>query len=547
MRFSMQLDRTAWRRVLILVYVGAVLILLFPLARILKDPAFRGAIPYFGSDELHYVVRLQEGLLGPRTDPSNGIFSGSDVPMGAQPAGIEKILGISLAWTGIPAWILMMLLSACGAALTLPLTALLSRRVGATEGSALLWSLLFFFLLFGPLRRFVHGSLSFPLTEGALLALFTWWQTPSRTHAVIAGLLLGTLPYIYFWSWTFAFAVLFILFLLVIIFMRGTERRDRCINCIILGTCACVIALPSFLRLAYISSNPLAHEVALRSSVVFARDFESIPRSILITLLATFAAWAFLRPRPDTKAFPLVACAIALFVAMHQQFFHGHILSFATHYYPYVCLVSLLVLAKLASEHWPRRIPAIGIALISVMFLIAALFDYRGRASVFLPLNPAIFSTQHLGPVLATLQKPPRNTVLTDRLTALVVAASTDDDVVFTEHLRHVLIPTREYAERWCLSEVLGHGHRDLTWIAYILNELSSAGRREATRFYDQNRRTTAEACTWVESHLPEALARYHVTLLLWNERSRPDWQIPSSLFRLRLRGEGWSLWEVRA
>ena len=515
--------------------VIAALILALPFLSAFADARFQGAPLFLGTDESHYVVRLQQGLIEPFGNTSNGIFS-VPVVQGLQPAGLEMILGVLFGWTGIPAGHLIVLLTILGGAAVLPLLYLLLRQAGVPFHCACLGSAVYVFLFLSPLRRVMHQSISFPLTLAALLFFFRFWEKPTTKRAVFAGIALGILPHVYYWSWTFAwaFAALVVIASIITGFFRSRWKIFA-----LLGGVALLVALPYFASLASHMGDPLVYEAAERSSVIASRGWESLPRSLLSILLAVCSAVVFWQNRKSHALSPVFLMGVIPAVVLHQQLIHGTVISFSTHYYPLICLTSLIIACALFHSHI-RSIPAWIMMGVSLLFLGAAAMDYSGRWSLMLP--DQVFSMQHLKtayPLLGT------GTVLTDQNTALAVASNTRADVVFTEHARHLLISTREYAERYCLS-TLSAEDANAKWIPEILREPSKLGRVREEEMFHERQQIATDACRRVRGNPERFLRKYRVTELLWNSDLHPEWKISTKLFAKRQEGTGWSLWSVR-
>ncbi|MDB4978594.1 MAG: hypothetical protein JWM56_780 [Candidatus Peribacteria bacterium] len=530
------------RWMLVASYILALLVLAFPRVRDQLDVRNKGFALYYGTDESHYAVRLQEGLLHPFADTSNGIFSKPSAPQGLQPAGLERVAGFFFGWTGWTGTQVMILLSVLFAAVMVPLLQRLLVRTGLSDGAAFAGSALYFILFLGPLMRFVHQSWSLPCSVAALLLLWRFWERPTWLRAGIAGVFLGVLPHIYYWSWTFVWPVAALLF-----FASWWDKKDLSKNrrhgFLCMGIVAASLAAPYFLHMIMLAGNPLAREVAERSSVVYARGFESYTRSILVFLLAV-GGYLSLRNTPMADRLrPLLFLSVVPFIVLHQQFIHGQVISFSTHYYPYICLVALLLAgALIAAKKW--TIVTVPTLLLAILLLAAAGVDYTSRSAALHVESPR-FRFQNLVGLSPWLASSPRQTILTDRETALILAANTKHDVVFTEHIRHVLVSTREYAERYCMSEMFApDSHPE--WVPNTLHELSRLGRSRAEELRAERLNITTDACSWVQAHKKEALQRYSVDVLVWNEKEHPDWHIDSALFTLEQQGNGWSLWKVK-
>ena len=172
-----------------------------------------------------------------------------------------------------------------------------------------------------------------------------------------------------------------------------------------------------------------------------------------------------------------------------------------------------------------------------MIFLGAAAWDYR--IAWHLPFASAThLGNQHLAPALHLLSDGDRRNVLTDQYSALLVKAWTDDDVVYTSYVRHLLMSNEEFAERYCLSEVFSSTGADEEF--FVFESLQYRGMYLAP----ERRRMVRQACRNVRRSLAYFLDTYAVELILWNEKSRPDWIIDPTLFEKTDQGEGWSLWK---
>lgn len=524
--------------------IGAMLLALRP-TRSFFDARYQGLPMYRGSDESHYTVRIQEAVVSPDGDTSNGIFSGEDAPYGAQPAKLEAFVGAFLQQTGLSGPIIALIVSVILAPFTIIFLVIILRMLGIQPMIGFSVPIFYFIIFLGPLARIVHQSWSLPMTLLATAAFVWHSQKASYYNAAFTGLLMGSLIYFYFWSWTFLWASAGIFCLLRLFFSQKEERYTIMTQSIVLFLVLGIVALPMIFHLYTISNNPLFHEVQMRSSVVFTREIESYPRSIALFIFCISMLFAVVRDKACRRQLlPISAMALGLFIGMHQQFVHGKILSYSTHYYPYICFVSAILLAFV----WNARQKTISMYIASMLagiFLLLALGDY-GRLAALYKESDTAFSFQHLYPIVTKLSEDhKKDTVLTDRETALIIAMNTPDDVVFTEHLRHVFISTEEYSRRYCLSEIFDE-NMDENWVGNILYEWIAPGRDAVENYRTRNKNITHNECAKVRSNLSETLREFNVTVLLWNERLRPDWKLDPHIFSLRERGNGWSVWNIK-
>lgn len=534
--------------VLFTLYIVGVLLLASSPLRTMIQSGYQGIL-YKGGDESQYIMRINQAMHHPFSDVSNSIVSGPNAPKGLQMTLPESVIGSLFAWTDMTAPSLAILLSILIAPLFIPLLALLALRFGIRRREAVIGSCVLFFLLIGPLRRMVHQSWSLPFVVLTLILLTDWWKNPSRSRSIVLGILLGVLPGIYFWAWTYVWGVFGFIILLTVI----AEARHKTwkalgrflIQAVSVGIIALAAASPFLFMIWMNSHDPASVDAGYRSSLIHAREFESVPRSIVLVLLTVLSSLAMSRQSDRRRLLPLLAMLLSLVAVTHQQFVHGQVLSFWTHYYPYVCVISmLLVLVFLGSR--VRATFEVSAALVACVFLFAAFTDYYGRASIFLPINHWQ-KYQHLAPSLLALNRiTEKQTVLSDWNSSLIVGTYTDHDLIFTPFMRHTLVPFTELAERHCLIQFSTGKKADVEWLPLDVKELSAAGKAQVESVLERDFALTKKACDDVYADPKSALVRYHATLLLWDEKNYPDWEIPEKYFTVSEKGSGWSIWQVR-
>lgn len=504
----------------------------------------RGMLPFRGPDESLYLIRLQEGLLDPAADTTNGIWSGAHDTVGMQMALMERIAGWIFGWTGLDSLWVGLIVTAFLAPTAILLAAALMRRCGASRLQAFAGAVAFFIVM-GLLRRFFNPSWSMPLTMLCLLLLWRWWERLRWRDLLPAGMILGLLPGVYFWSWTYAWAVYGLLGAFVLDAWRRPDARKRLTQYVANGAFTLVVASPLLYRTYAVSLDPLFEESSLRMGLIHARQLESLPRSLLILLVAA-GGFALFRHREDRhRMAPLLAMAIGAFAVMHQQFVHGRIMSFSSHYYWYLCLSAALMLAAILGRKCWRRPEAIIAGCASLVLLGAAWFDYHGRLTLLRAPTGWAMEFHHLTPAILRLRESPRETVLSDNWTATHVAVLTDDDVVSTDYDRILLLSNREYIERYCLSEAFGTGPINTAYIRTFNHEKSRAGREQTDAYAEMLEDMANDICPRVDADIQAYLRTYEVTTVLWNERRQPEWDLNRPYLRLREQGDGWSLWDV--
>jgi hypothetical protein len=519
-------------------YCAGVLVLAAQPLITFMQPGFQGVL-YKGGDESQYIMRIAQAMSHPWTDVSNSIITGPGAPRGLQMTFLEMMSGSLFSVSPFSAPVVAIALSVLFAPLVMPLFVLLACALGIPRRHALIGSVIFFFLLIGPLKRVVHQSWSLPFVLLTLLVMVRWFHEPGTRRSLALGILLGLAPGIYFWSWTYLWAV----WGLTVLF--AFPKRSLPMRPVIMTAITSLLFAAPFLTLMYLNAHhPAVSDASFRSSLVHARELESIPRSLVLSILAACSLFVLWRMRHERDVTLPTAMITALWIVLHQQFVHGLVLSYWTHYYPYVVFTSILLILFILNNR-TRRLADVVVILAASVLLAGAFFDYKGRLAVFTPL-PHWEQYQHLHDPIAILRGMSHRTVLSDLDSSLVIGTYTDHDILFGEFLRHTLITTRELADRYCMTEVVSGKKPDTLWLANNVYEMSAAGRALAHERFLQDIDTTIEACNWVAANVRQALQRYHVGTLLWDERNHPEWKIDVQLFQKTQSGDGWSLWVIK-
>ncbi|MEK7137669.1 MAG: hypothetical protein AAB853_05295 [Patescibacteria group bacterium] len=488
------------------------------------------------TDDGHYHARVKAALLGRYGEVGNGVTGGETVAKSSAPALVELLVGILFGWTGFHAPQVILLLTVLLTPLVVfPLVRLL-RLLPLPDAYALFWGFLYILTFLGPLQKPVNMSLSLPFTILALLLLFKARKERTFPWILGSGIVLGIAPHIYFWSYTYLWAFTFFFFVFQFFQPTSEEKKGSIRTLLLVAAVTIIVASPFFFHLITASrSDPNFSVTAFRSTLIHSRGVESPVRALLLfglLISSTLLAWK--RRQDSSWIFPLAA-VFAAFTAMHQNLIHGFILSFSSHYYPFVALSALLATAfawELGKNSW-LRIP---ITLIGTLFLLAGIWDYRSAWDIARG-EYYVRDIQHLKPALTLLDDGKRETVLTDKVSAHMVTAWTDDDVVYTAYIKHLFIRNEEYAERYCLSEFFEPSGPDFTWLGSEVVERKEPEKiAERAKFFEN-------VCAPILKDPSEALRRYNVSLILWNERLRPNARPTLPGIEIMEQGDGWSLW----
>ncbi len=503
-------------------------------------PASAGLTFIRDKDWGNYYSRFERALDDHPEEAANAITQIGSGIKGLQTAGIEQFAGTLLAWTGLPAPPLAVILTAILTPLLFVLFFYLFKEIGFDERWSLGLDAAIFVAMFGPLTRMPHPGWSFIPAVGALIAFLRFAKHPSFNGALLTGLLLGILPFLYFWHWTFVWAACGSIALLTF----GLERDMRFVlrrpwMTALLALVTLLVATPFIVQTASLMANPLYPEVAVRASFLYQRFPESWPRTILLLIqLAAFASLWRTR-RSDRSYVAALGILLGLVLAMHQNVLHNKVLMFASHFEPQMIIASAVAGAWVLTRNVDvvRRGIVVGIA---ILFLVAGAWDYAFMNGFFVP-QPRDFQDQHLLTPIAVLREAPPSTVLTDRTTGRTLTAWTHQGIVYTQHVRFLFVSDETMAERYCVTEMFApvvDPYRSL-YIEYN-RVLDSPAMRE------HEKALVEEACARVKDDPEAFLAQYGVEYVLWNKNERPDWVVPKAPYlKERASGSGWTLWLV--
>lgn len=487
------------------------------------------------TDDGHYLARVKAALIGRTKEVRNGVTGGSPPADGSAPALVELIVGTAFSWTSLKAphviflltifltpWVFLLLLNLL--------------RSFVPWSTALIGSVFYVTVFLSALQKPVNMSLSLPISIATIFIIWKNWLKPNMWLSLISGILLGVLPSVYFWSWTYIWSLFTWLFVLHCICVPSSPLKSKRTRALLItGALAGIVSLPFLLDLwSSFHAGGIFTETAFRSTIIHSRGIESLPRAILLALLILCSIVFARKTRDQYERWLLpLSSILGIATAMYQNLIHGIIFSFSSHFYPFVCLSALFVGVwawSIPSLRWARIVT--GLASI---FLILGLWDFRSVWSV-LAGNYYVRDIAHLRPAIDILDQKPRDTVLSDKVSSHMVTSWTDDDVVFTAYVKHMLVSDREYVERYCLSELFSPSGPDLTWLASEIVE---------TKQEDLIAAKKIEFLSYCDSVLqsPEKfLEKYDVQWLLWNERLYPEWKIIRFFVRVQ-GGNGWSLW----
>ncbi len=509
------------------------------------DPAFMGQTPIRLLDDGSYFSRIQTSLLGRFGPYENGITSPEFQIRAAGPGLLEKTEGMLLRWTGWTGVDVGVAFMAVAGALMLPLLYAFLRGMHIRPGIALVASALFCVSMAGVLTR-PHLSVLLPIAVLTLLVVQRIAHRPSWILVLPAAALLAVQPAFYFWTWMTTWAACAALFIVRWWTPEGS-MRDRALRMLaVTGGLALLFALPSLISTWVLqTADPTFAEMSLyRSGLYPSHAIASPIRSILQLLLVAGGVMLFVRFTEwrAILAAPL-SLSVGVFLVVHQHVLHGNDFLSSSHYVPMATLAAVALgawtLDQLRAGTRDRRfiVPAI-IALLSAAVLVAAAaWDYK-LGWTFLWRDDISLATRHLAPAMEYLRDGDRRTILTDARTAVEVTSRTDDDVVFTPYVQHLLVSNAEFARRGCMADLFQPRGPDVAALAWHTLQFRGA-------FMLEER--TAEfrkICGRLLENPQGALGLYGVDLVLWNERERPDWAMPSYLVQVE-EGEGWSLWRV--
>ncbi len=510
----------------------------------MSSPAYRGLTVIRDKDYANYYSRLERALSGYHSEAGNGITTIGSGIGGMQTAGMESAVAFVFGWTGLPAPSLSVLVTAVLTPLLFLLFFALFRAMEFPDRWSLGMTLILFFVMFHGLTRVMHPGWSFVPSITALALFVAFLKRPSFHFLLGAGIFLGVLPYLYFWSWTFVWAAAGSIALLD---LCALGRRSVIVlhwpKMLGLGLIVSALSMPFVLQTASLMQSPLYAEVAVRASFLYERTPESWPRTILLLVLN--AAFASLFPRYSKEWSYRFAAGtlLGILIAMHQNVLHNRILMFSSHFYPHLLIAVTIAGAWVLLHHAPivQRVIAAGIATV---FLAAGVYDYAFAHRFFIP-QPSDFRYQHLLEPITLLTNNTGATVLTDADTGRALTSWDPVGIVYTHHVRFLFISDADMAERYCVAELFNPApptsHRAL-YIEYN-HVLDSAAMRE------REKNLVDEACRRVRSNPKEYLKKYAVTHILWNQKERPQWVMKGKEkqlgFSQQASGSGWVMYGV--
>ena len=500
-------------------------------------PESEGILVNLNSDEDLYLARVQEALSGNREQASEG-FVGDDDLVGTQSALIEKMYGSFFGWTGMNASEVFRVMDSVIPVLIFLGLFLFFQLCGFTRLQSLGGSSLFVLIELYGLSRPINLRASFLFMLLALILVGLSLRRKSLMIGIPAGILMGLLVGVYFWSWTFAWLALGIFFVWEVLeALKGKDSNYKFIFQI--GLIGLIVASPFILDLIALMQHPLYEFGEMRSGIVHSRVPESVPYSILFITMAVGVLIALKKDYRKVSKYKLPIVMIltsALFI--HQQVVHGIVLVFVSHSIFSLLLgaICAVLLALKLKTGWLR------ISALAALVYIAALgYDGRYIFNQWKP-NEGRFAQQHFVTLIPELDELPRSRILSDTATSSFIAGHTHHDIVYSIHLKNTLMTHEELAERFCMTQLaIPSEKRDWQGRRHLVHPESSD-----PSVKEWEKELVTSACERIDASPVTYLKKFGIDYIVWDKRNQPEW----NLDRLRVdlkeidRREGWSIWQ---
>ncbi|MDP6575722.1 MAG: hypothetical protein QF755_04515 [Candidatus Peribacteraceae bacterium] len=524
------------------------------------NPAYEGVYVHLNSDEEIYLARVQEALTGNWTQVAEA-FVGEEGMVGSQFALIELVYGMTLSPVFDHSWVVLTVMDSVIPVLIFLVLIWFLSICGFTKLQSYTGSLILIVTQLYNLNRPIHLRSSFLLMMLALIALSIAYKKKRQSSAAIGGMLLGTLVGVYVWSWTFAWLWLGILLVWQIIEkkrvagrwslvtrqMTSDERRETSDLQILLLALAIgiIFALPFIFQIFTVTNHPLYDIAIFRSGMRPGRLPESwVYSALFLTMIVGLLILLKKKYKELEVHRPAVVIVFTAFGVMHQQAIHGTVFNFVSHSIFSLLLAAIIVI--LLAWKFKSKILIIP-ALAAILYISAVAYDGRWLIKQWNP-SPGNFASQHLSDLLSTLDEIPRARILSDRNTLSLITSHTHHDVVYSIYLKNILLSHKENAQRVCLTYLpLDPNLRNLE-ASRNLVYADALGAFPDPKVREEELELVRNECAQVDKEPNKFLTQYGIDLVVWDEKSNPEWDLNRLKSELQImeRGEGWSAWRLK-
>lgn len=543
-------DRLHWGALILGTAAFFAVLIQVPQVLHVLDDRYQGVLVALNSDESVYLARVQEALSG-RPAMTAEAFIGDPRLQGTQLALLEEWYGRLFSWTDLRAAEVLQIMDSINVFLLFILLWMFLRLCGFSLRHALIGACLFVIIELYNLNRPVHLAGSTALTLASIVGMMLGVRFRIM-FGIAGGVLLGTLVGVYVWSWMWAWTAWGVLLLIAIAEPdRGASGlgwrkfvSKEVQRLLLFGFVGLVFALPHGWHLWSLSQHPLYEQAVFRSGMHPGRAPESWPYSILFTAMVVCVLAAYRRD-PSLRRYQGALMTIATaWIVIHQQAVHGIVFNYVSHELLLLVISALSVLLL----WWVTRTRLLLVgACAAAVYLAAVAYDGRFVIKQMKPTDGR-FAEQHLAAALPLLDALPRTTILSSIEGSSFIAGQTHHDVVYSVYLKNVLLSHEQIAERYCLTVLpVAAQDRRISDQKYLIYPDADAAFAADPTVREREVAMVERACEAFDRHPQEALEKFGVTHVFWDERNDPKWELSrlgSPLKRI-FAGEGWSLWKV--
>ncbi len=482
------------------------------------DERYEGVAIHLNSDEHLYLARTQEVLTLGANRLGNAIGGGDLLPA-LQTGLIEQFYGtLFRSFVSRASSILIFADFIIPVFLFLVIVAI-ARFSDLSRKRSLLVAVIFSSVELYNLGRPIHQKSSFLLVLLSMLLLILGSEK-SYFWSILAGILLGILFSIYFWSWTAAwcFYALLLLWFLIL------KDWKKCKRLLVAGLTGVFVASFELIRMVNVSSLPEYKDVYFRSGIANSRIPESWIWSVIFLILALGSLWHLWKKPKQKPYIPIII--ISAFILLNQHAIHGVRFLFASHYLFSLVFSSVLALVFF----WKKKsLLSIFAFLSALIFIMGIAYDNRSLISQW-RVDSGDFFEQHLASTIPHLHLLERGMVLSDPDTSAFIASNTKHDVSSAVYKQHGGRTHEEITERFCLTQFPinpnNRTYKDRKLIVYgaAYDALDEGIERNSAR--EQELKLVDETCANIDESPNQFFNNYKINYVLHNKKRNPEWNI---------------------